>query len=355
MDYAVIMAGGSGTRFWPLSRKKLPKQFLSLFGTTSLLRQTYERIHPLFTDERILIITNADYVELVKKELPEIPVANIIGEPIARNTAPCIALAAALIALRNPDSTMTVLPADHLITNLQQFQETLLIGREYVNKEHHLVTIGIEPNRPETGYGYIKYDREDLTTIKKVLLFEEKPSQERAQAFIESGEYLWNSGMFMWKTTTILNAFSQYLPNISSAIKTFQSHFEPDQAEKSIHTFYSEVESISIDYGIMERAEQVKVIPADMGWSDVGSWIAAWELATKDKQGNFLKGSHIELVNTTNSYIQNSGKHLIAVVGLDNIIVVETEDAILIMPAEKSQQVKQLIEQNLKSYGDTYL
>lgn len=354
MDFAVIMAGGSGTRFWPLSRKKLPKQFLPLFGHSSLLRQTYERIKPLFSDEHILIVTNRDYVELVKRELPEIPLQNIIGEPIGRNTAPCIALAAALIQLRDPQSTMTVLPADHSISDLATFHHTLILGREYVKVKNHLVTIGIKPNRPETGYGYIRYDRADPENLKTVRSFEEKPSHEKALAFIETGEYLWNSGMFQWNTATILKAFSQYLPQVSNTLNSFLSDFKPDQADISIRAFYEAVESISIDYGIMEKADQVKVIPADMGWSDVGSWMAAWELAAKDPQGNYLMGSNIELVETTNSYIQNSGKHLIAVVGLDNIVVVETADALLIMPAEKSQKVKQLIEHNLKSYGDTY-
>jgi len=355
MDYAVIMAGGSGTRFWPLSRKKLPKQFLSLFGHSSLLRQTYERIQPLFSNECILVVTNANYVELVKKELPELPSSNIIGEPVGRNTAPCIALAAALIHLRDPDATMTVLPADHAISDLHTFQNVLITGRDYVQQQDHLVTIGIQPNRPETGYGYIKFDRADPKDLKTVRSFEEKPSHEKAMAFLESGEYLWNSGMFLWNTKTILASFSTHLPKISNAIDRFLSDLKPEHPQASIAAFYNEVESISIDYGIMEKAAQVNVIPADMGWSDVGSWMAAWELAGKDNLGNYLKGSKIEVVDTTNSYIQNSGKHLIAVVGLDNIIVVETEDAILIMPAEKSQQVKQLLEHNLKAYGDTYL
>jgi mannose-1-phosphate guanylyltransferase len=250
---------------------------------------------------------------------------------------------------------MTVLPADHSITDLATFHHTLTLGRAYVKAKDHLVTIGIKPNRPETGYGYIRYDREDPEGVKTVRSFEEKPSHEKALAFIKTGEYLWNSGMFLWNTTTILTAISEYLPQVSNTLDSFLAQFKPELADVSIRAFYEAVESISIDYGIMEKADHVKVIPADMGWSDVGSWMAAWELAAKDPQGNYLMGSNIELVDTTNSYIQNSGKHLIAVVGLDNIVVVETEDALLIMPAGKSQQVKQLIEHNLKSYGDTYI
>lgn len=355
MDYAVIMAGGSGTRFWPLSRKKLPKQFLHLFGNTSLLRQTFERIQPLFALECILVVTNADYVPLVKKELPELPHHNIIGEPVGKNTAPCIALAAAIIQLRDHHSTMTVLPADHSITDHATFQQTLLTGRKYVKEVNHLVTIGIKPNRPETGYGYIKYDRSDPEMLKTVSAFEEKPSYEKALSFIASGDYLWNSGMFQWNTSTILQAFSAYLPDMYRLLQSFLSRINAGQLNERILAFYEAVEPISIDYGIMEKAELVKVIPAEMGWSDVGSWLAAWELAEKDPNGNYLSGKKIELVNTTNSYIQNSGNKLIAVIGLDHIVVVETEDALLIMPAEKSQQVKQLIEQNLKSYGNTYV
>jgi mannose-1-phosphate guanylyltransferase len=355
MNYAVIMAGGSGTRFWPLSRKALPKQFLSLFGGTSLIRQTYERIKPLFPDERIYVVTNSSYVDQVHQHLPELPTANIIGEPIAKNTAPCVAMISSLLLAKDPEAVLCILPADHAIVKADHFREVLQLSLDQANDHDGLFTIGIKPNRPETGYGYIQVDSAEKGPVYPVKTFAEKPDQATAEAFLASGDFLWNSGMFIWKASTIMNEFETHLPNIAQLCTEMKPGLLGNAAQHSIDTFYHQVESISIDYGIMEKARQVFVIQADFGWSDVGSWLAAWELSDKDASGNSIQGKDVEIVNSHNSYVLNAGDRLIALVGMEDVVVVDTGDAILIMPKSKSQEVKTLIEKKLPSHGDRFL
>jgi len=355
MNYAVIMAGGTGTRFWPLSRKALPKQFLTLFGGSSLLRQTYERVRSLFPNDRILVVTNSRYVNLVRAQLPEIPSKHIIGEPVARNTAPCIAMAASYLQKQDPDAVMAVLPADHSISDEDSFLEILQIGLSSAKTSSDLYTIGLKPDRPETGYGYIQYVKSDDKPICKVRTFAEKPDLDTAKDFLRSGDFLWNSGMFIWRADTILKQFEQHLPHIHDLCITMSNEMDPENPQEAIDSFYMASRSISIDYGIMEKADSVKVIPADIGWSDVGSWMAAWQLSKKDSNGNSVHGQHVEMVNTRNSYVRSTGSRLIALVGMDNVVVVDTGDAILIMPAEKSQEIRELMDKNLPEHGDTYL
>lgn len=355
MNYAVIMAGGSGTRFWPLSRKALPKQFLSLFGGTSLIRQTYERIKPLFPDERIYVVTNSGYVDLVHTHIPELPIGNIIGEPVAKNTAPCVAMISSLLRAKDPQAVLSILPADHAIVHADLFREILQLSMDKAQERGGLFTIGIKPSRPETGYGYIQIDGSTDGPVYPVKTFAEKPDLATAQAFMASGDFLWNSGMFIWKASSIMDEFETHLPDIAQLCEEMKPGFLGNNPQSFIDDFYHQVESISIDYGIMEKAQQVYVIPGDFGWSDVGSWLAAWELADKDSSGNSIHGEAVELVNTHNSYVRNSGDRLIALVGMDDVVVVDTGDAILIMPSSKSQDVKTLLEKNLPKHGDRYL
>jgi mannose-1-phosphate guanylyltransferase len=357
MNYAIIMAGGSGTRFWPLSRKALPKQFLSLFGGTSLLRQTYERIRPLFPDERIFVITNSRYINLVQAQLPELEAENIIGEVAAKNTAPCVAMAASLIKELDSDAVMAVLPSDHSIVDDDSFREILQLSMNQASATGALFTIGIQPDRPETGYGYIQYDKSSSVSapVFPVKTFAEKPDLETAKSFLKSGDFLWNSGMFVWRADAIMREFDAHLPTVSNLCSDMVSSLDSVDRQEAIDSFYQSVVSISIDYGIMEKAGDVRVVPADIGWSDVGSWHAAWQLANKDENGNSINGSLVEMVGTKNSYVRNTGDKLIALVGMDDVIVVDTDDAILIMPREKSQEIRDLMDKHLPEHGDKYL
>jgi mannose-1-phosphate guanylyltransferase len=357
MNYAIIMAGGSGTRFWPLSRKALPKQFLSLFGGTSLLRQTYERIRPLFPDERIFVITNSRYINLVQAQLPELEAENIIGEVAAKNTAPCVAMAASLIKELDSDAVMAVLPSDHSIVDDDSFREILQLSMNQASATGALFTIGIQPDRPETGYGYIQYDKASTASapVFPVKTFAEKPDLETAKSFLKSGDFLWNSGMFVWRADAIMREFDAHLPTVSNLCSDMVSSLGSVDRQEAIDSFYQSVVSISIDYGIMEKAGDVRVVPADIGWSDVGSWHAAWQLANKDENGNSINGSLVEMVGTKNSYVRNTGDKLIALVGMDDVIVVDTDDAILIMPREKSQEIRDLMDKHLPEHGDKYL
>ncbi len=357
MNYAIIMAGGSGTRFWPLSRKALPKQFLSLFGGSSLLRQTYERIRPLFPDERIFVVTNSRYINLVQAQLPELRPDTIIGEVAAKNTAPCVAMAATLIRELDKDAVMAVLPSDHSIADDDAFREILQLSLNQAATTGALFTIGIKPDRPETGYGYIQYDKSTMATspVFQVKTFAEKPDFETARSFLKSGDFLWNSGMFVWRADSIIKEFDAHLPSVSRLCSDMMASLISGDRQLSIDTFYQSVVSISIDYGIMEKAADVRVIPADIGWSDVGSWHAAWQLAEKDENGNSVNGSMVEMVGTKNSYVRNTGDKLIALVGMDDVIVVDTDDAILIMPRDKSQEIRDLMDKHLPEHGDKYL
>lgn len=349
MTYAVIMAGGSGTRFWPRSTQEKPKQFLNFFGDRSLLQRTVERIQPLIPTERILIITNKRYVDLVKEQIPEIDENHIIGEPIARNTAPCIALAAAIIRKKDPDGTMVVLPSDHFINDTKTFLKIVKSAIEKAAESQSLVTIGIKPNRPETGYGYIQYNDEESQVVSgipihQVITFAEKPDMETAIGFINSGNFLWNSGMFVWRADTILNEMKAHLSQVYNEAKLLEKKLSGAKRTSAIKQFYENCMSISIDYGIMEKAKTVHVIPGDFGWNDVGSWLAVYELEKKDAGGNVSSASTTHFLNTTNSYVRSESDKLIALIEVQGLAVVETEKAILVCRLDASQKVKELVE-----------
>lgn len=346
MTYAVIMAGGTGTRFWPKSTSKHPKQFLKLFGKETMIQQTVNRLDPDINSENVLVVTNGDYISFVKDQLPSVPDHQIIGEPVARNTAPCVAAAAAIMHKIDPDSTMVVLPADHRIENRERFLDVLQGATNIAAETGSLVTIGIKPNRPETGYGYIQYNSDIKVddgdhTAYSVKNFTEKPDLETAKSFLKTGDYVWNSGMFIWKTSSILNAFKLHLPEIYSLM---QALIQSEMSDEDIEAFYRSCPSISVDYGIMEKAENVKVIPAEFGWNDVGSWRSVHDLSEKDDQQNALDpGDTVALKSRGNLVQSDSGKQVV-LIGVENLAVVETDDAIMVLNLDQDQDVKTVVE-----------
>ena len=355
MISVVIMAGGKGERFWPKSRTNLPKQFLSLTNDgKSMIQHTVERLEGLVELENVYVVTNKLYEELIVEHIPNLPLENIIIEPEAKNTAPCIGLAAVHIAKKNPESKMIVLPSDHLIKFNEIFLDTLKLGLEVVEDDENIVTIGITPNYPETGYGYINFKKgvspHEITNVYEVLRFVEKPDLERAKQYLTSGEYLWNSGMFIWKVSTILKCFEDFLPEIYTGLKEIETTIYTEKYLEILKKVFSEIPSESIDYGIMEKANNIYVIPGNFGWDDVGSWLSLERINNTNQDGNIISGN-VVTVKTKNSIIQGS-KKLIATIGLEDIIIVDTDDALLICNKDNTQEVKEVIA-NLKASNKT--
>lgn len=344
---ALIMAGGRGERFWPKSRKSLPKQFLSLTedGRT-MIQLTVERIRPLIAMEDIFICTNKAYKNLVREQLPEIPAQNILCEPVGRNTAPCIGLGAVHMAKKYEDALMIVLPSDHLIKYNKMFLHALKDGCSIAEKGSNLVTIGITPDYPETGYGYIKFRPEESDGNAYVVdRFVEKPGIETAKEYLETEEYLWNSGMFIWKVSTILNNMKELLPDMYDGLGKISEAAGTDRQEMVIEKVFRDMESVSIDYGIMEKAEHIYIIPGAFGWDDVGSWLAVERIQKSNESGNIVTGNTIT-IHSKNNIIQG-GRKLIAAVGLEDLIIVDTEDATLICDKGSTPDIKMVLE-NLK-------
>ncbi len=349
--YIVLMAGGVGSRFWPHSRTMNPKQMLRLFDDRSMLQKTYDRIKPLTSPEKVLIITNMELKEAIAEQLPEIPLENIVGEPFGRNTAPCVGLAGAIIQKReSQDQVMAVLPADHLIQNEENFRSTLQIAADYAKIHNCLITVGIKPTYPETGYGYIqrgpKISGERGKTIYKVKTFAEKPNPDTAKRFLKSGDFLWNSGMFIWSTKLIMDQFAEFEPELSHGFEQIRNAVDTASMDEVISDVYSKFRSISIDYAIMEVAGNVCIMEADFAWNDVGSWEAAYHISEKDEHGNAILADDHCILESENNYISIKDK-LVAMVGVNNLVVVETDDAILICDKSKSQNVKDIVD-NLK-------
>ena len=344
---ALIMAGGRGERFWPKSRKNLPKQFLSLTDDgKTMIQLTVERISPMVKLEDIYIATNKDYKQLALEQLPGIPEENILCEPIGRNTAPCIGLGAVHIAKKYDDAIMLVLPSDHLIKFNKMYLTTLKDACCLAEKNTNLVTIGITPDYPETGYGYIKFDSHEVEgRAYRVDRFVEKPTLEVAKEYLATEEYLWNSGMFIWKVSSILKNMEQFMPDTYSHLMKIQEAIGTPEQEMVLEKEFYSMESKSIDYGIMEKAKEIYILPGTFGWDDVGSWLAVERIKKSNEFGNVVNGNIIT-VNTQNCVIQGS-KKLIATVGVEDLIVVDTEDATLICSKDHAGEIKKVIE-NLK-------
>ncbi|HYA15041.1 MAG TPA: mannose-1-phosphate guanylyltransferase [Syntrophales bacterium] len=356
--YAVIMAGGKGTRFWPKSRESMPKHLLDIVSEKTIIQETIERIIPLIPAENILIVTGASHAEELMRQVPHIPEENIIIEPLGRNTAPCIGLAALYVKHKSPDDVMVVLPADHLIGDAARFRHILSLAAEVAAQDDFLLTIGIQPTYPETGYGYLEQGvlktnikGEDIYEVKSI---QEKPALEQAKVFLEKGGFYWNSGMFLWRADTILRAIEKWLPDIHKGLLRIESAMDTNKEKEIIERVYNKIPSISIDYGVMEKADNVLLVRGDFGWSDLGSWDALWEVLEKDEHGNAAHEKALFVgVDAKNSLIQSSRK-LIALVGVEDLIVVEMEDSLLICKRGRSQDVKVVVESlnknNMKEY-----
>ena len=344
---ALIMAGGRGERFWPKSRRSMPKQFLSLTDDgKTMIQLTVERILPLVDMEDIFIVTNRDYRRLVKEQLPELPERNILCEPVGRNTAPCIGLGAVHIAKKYRDAVMFVLPSDHLIKYNTMFLNTLADAAQVAEQGENLVTIGITPDYPETGYGYIKFQPEQtLGRAFAVERFVEKPDLETAKAYLETEQYLWNSGMFTWKVSTILHNLEQFLPETYAGLIHIQNSIGTDEEEAVLEQEFSSFASVSIDYGVMEKAKNIYILSGSFGWDDVGSWLAVGRIRKSNEFGNVISGNAVT-VDTRECIIQGEDK-LIATVGLEDVIVVDTKDALLICHKDHAGDIKKVLE-NLK-------
>jgi len=344
---ALIMAGGTGTRFWPLSRRNNPKQFLNIISEESMIQMTVKRLLSKIKIENIYIVTAGSQSELTKEHLPDLSEENIIIEPFGMNTAPCIALSAQYLKRKHDkNEIMLVLPADHLIANTSGFLASLEAGADSAEKDN-LVTFGIQPNYPATGYGYIEAGVEVEKGTFDVKRFKEKPDLETAKTFLNSRNYFWNSGMFMWKLETILQAYESYLPKISKVIADINDKWNKIGLKADISSEYALMPEISVDIGIMEQAEKRVIIPVDYGWSDVGSWKALYDVSEKDENNNVINCENI-IINSKNNYINT--KKFVSLIGIEDLVVVESEDAILISKKERSEDVKKIVE-NLRNDG----
>ena len=341
--YAVIMAGGIGSRFWPRSKAKSPKQLLRIFGENTMIQDTVDRLKGLVDDENIYIITNKIQKPEIVTQLDHVPPENIIEEPFGRNTAACIGLASVIIEKKDKDAVTLILPADHIIKDKNLFHTTLKSAAEFADESKGLVTIGIPPTRPETGYGYIQIDDKSVSdNIFKVLTFAEKPNYATAVRFIESGDFMWNSGMFIWRADVILNEIKNYMPDLYDGLETISKDIGNPDYDKTLFNIYGILKSISIDYGIMEKSKQVFLIKGKFSWSDVGSWEEVYQLSEKNDDGNALKGN-IYSDRTIDSYVYSPGKFT-AVIGVENLIIINTEEALLICRRDQCQDVKKIVD-----------
>ncbi|WP_440121179.1 mannose-1-phosphate guanylyltransferase [Tenacibaculum sp. Ill] len=340
--YAVIMAGGVGSRLWPVSTEKYPKQFHDLLGTgESLLQKTFNRINQLIPAENILIATNERYEELVLEQLPEINNKQLLLEPTMRNTAPCILYAALKIHQQNKNAVMLVAPSDHWIENETEFIKNIETSFNACAKEDILMTLGIQPNHPNTGYGYIQFE-ENSSEIKKVKTFTEKPNLEKATQFLVNGDYLWNAGIFVWSVSSILDAFKKHLPKMVDILDNGNNVYNTDLEGDFIKNNYEKCENISIDFGIMERSEKVHVLPVNFGWDDLGTWGSLYNKLGKDKYQNATVGANTIFKNANGNMISTQNGKKVVVQGLQDFIIVEKDDVLVICPRKDEQDIKQL-------------
>ena len=338
---ALIMAGGKGTRFWPLSTEEKPKQFLNLIGNETMIQMTVNRILPIIPMEKIFVSTGEKYVDLVKEQLPNLPDRNIIVEPEGRNTAPCIALSAMVINRYFENSSMVVLPSDHLIKDEDKFREIIIEGSKFLEKNEGIVTLGMKPDRPETGYGYIKFGENIIQNIKKVDMFVEKPNLETAKRYLNEGNYLWNGGMFLWKSDYIIKEIKKHIPDTYEALHNIEN-IEESSLQEYINGNYYKTDSISIDYAVLEKSYNIYVILSEIGWDDVGSWEALERYKEKDENGNIIIGN-IKAIDGKNNLLISSN-NTVVISGLDNLYVIENDGKILIGKKNDLKNIKNLKE-----------
>lgn len=355
-DYCVIMGGGIGSRFWPFSREKNPKQFLDFFGTgRSLLQQTYDRFAKIIPPENIYIVTNALYAGLMREQLPQLTDRQILLEPCRRNTAPCIAYAAYHIQARNPNANIVVTPSDHLILKEDVFLSDVRRGLDFVKNNNTLLTMGVRPSRPETGYGYIQSSEECVGDFVKVKTFTEKPNKELAQVFMDSGEFFWNSGMFLWNVGTIIKAFHDCMPDLAGRFDLGKDKFNTPEENDFIAANFALCPRESIDYGVMEKSENVYMFCVDFGWADLGTWGSVYELAEQDEEGNASLISKTLFSESKGNLVALKDKSRLTVIhGLEDCVVVEADNVLLICKRDEEQRIKELMADAWMKYGDQF-
>ena len=352
--YCVIMAGGIGTRFWPKSRQSMPKQFLDILGTgKSFIRHTYERFAKMVPAENFLVVNNDKYKSLVLEHIPEIGEKQVLCEPVGRNTAPCVAYAAYTLLKRNPDAEMIVTPADHLILNEDDFRAIIAECLDFASEHDALMTVGIKPTRPDTGYGYIQVS--DDKPISKVKCFTEKPDIELARVFLQSGEFYWNSGIFVWKVRSIVEAFEKYLPEHHALFSGVMRAIGTDAERNVVEIAFSECRAISIDYGIMEKADNVYVRCGEFGWSDVGTWGSVYQHSRKDRYANAVPEEGCYLYDTRSSIVSLPKDKIAVISGLKEYIVVDTDDVLMVCPRSEEQNIKKFIDEVKFHNGDKHI
>ena len=358
--YCVIMAGGVGARFWPLSRNSRPKQFIDILGTgETLIQQTFRRLTTVCPPENIFVVTHLNYFDQVIEQLPGILPEHVLCEPMRRNTAPCIAYATHKIHKLNPDTSIVVAPSDHIILKEEEFTQTLLCALQAAEQNDWLLTLGITPSRPDTGYGYIQFDeahayRPDCK-VRKVKTFTEKPNHALAESFLQSGDFLWNAGIFIWSIKSILKAFEMYLPDLNSLFKDGSEMYYTDSEAAYIESAYTVCKSISIDYGVMEKADNVFVLAADIGWSDLGTWGSLYDTSEKNAEGNAIIGAKPLLYNTNNCIINLPSGRVAVIQGLDDMIVVEDNGILLICNRNDEQNIRSYVDAVRNEKGEKYV
>lgn len=354
--YVVILAGGGGTRLWPLSRMRLPKHLLPVCGAHTLLDDTHRRIEPLVPDDHVMVITVAEHAEAARAQLGAVPEHNIVIEPLGRGTGPAVGLMAKIIHQRDPDAVMISLHADHAIEDEEGFR-TVLKAAVQAAQDGHLVTLGITPTSPETGYGYIqrggRLPSADGHELYQVRRFTEKPGAALARSFVESGDYYWNSGIFVWQVKTVLAEFQRQRPALYAQLQSLEPFLNTPDQGAAIARLWPQVESVSIDVGIMEGARNVAVIPASIGWNDVGCWSSVAEQSQADAAGNVVRGNQV-VIDCKDTYIRSSGQ-LVAALGVEGLVIVATDDAVLVCPKERAQEVRQIVEALKKQGREEYL
>lgn len=351
------MAGGIGSRFWPMSRAGFPKQFLDILNHgRTLIQATYDRFAQYIPPENIYVVTTKQYESIVLKQLPELDPANILCEPSRKNTAPCVAYISYKLQQLNPKSNLICAPADHLILDDIAFRKVTLEALDFTEKHNALLTLGVTPSYPNTGYGYIQYEGQSVTdNIYKVKTFTEKPDLELAKTFLASGDFLWNAGIFVWQTKNIIAAFEKYLPEIHDVFESGKQFFNTPEEKNAIETIYPQCVNISIDYGIIEKADNVYVIPASFGWSDLGTWGSAYDNLEKDEMENAIAGNNVLVFDAFRNVVHADNKKLILLQGLDGYIVVDTKDVLLICKKEKEQEIKDYLAEVKRNKGESFL
>ena len=349
-NHIVIMAGGIGSRFWPMSTTECPKQFIDVLGVgRSLLQLTYDRFQGICLPENIWIVTNKKYLELCREQLPDVPTENILLEPCRRNTAPCIAYVSWRIKSKNPKANVVVTPSDHIVTDIVEFQRVITSCLKFTGETDAIVTLGMKPNRPETGYGYIQADLSVSSPRNKEIFrvdsFREKPDIETAKKYVQQNNFFWNAGVFIWSVSTIVNAFRVYQPAISKVFESMEHIYGTPEEQENIDKCYPECENISVDYAIMEKAEEIFVCPANFGWSDLGTWGSLVEQSKKDLYGNSLIGNDIRLYDSHNCIVHTMNEKQVIIQGLDGYIIAENDNRLLICKLSEEQRIKQFSEQ----------